>query len=358
MTANQAFESSDQILSEAASWIAQLESGPISAEDEKALKEWVIRSPAHRAALRQCARAWVDSDAAAILQPFFAEAVREHRLILRRSRYRPARRWSAAILVGFAIVFTAIALVHFSAVRGASTIKIATGYGETETAALPDGSAITVNSSSRVEVEIDPGKRKVRLASGEAIFDVAKDRDRPFTVVAGEHVVQAVGTVFSVRYESGEVSVSVLEGSVRFLQKGQAPSTPSGHGHREESAAALQYEAYIVAGQELTTAPEKGTRIEAVEFSVLERRSAWRDNLLDFNGERLDFVLSELSRHTGLRFEIEGENLAQTRVAGIFQLSNADQAVDIIVESLGLVATENPQGVIQITQKETEIEKP
>ena len=358
MTANQAFESNDQILSEAASWIAQLESGPISAEDEKALKEWVIRSPAHRAALLQCARVWVDSDAASILQPFFVNAVREHRLSLRQSRYRRMRRWSAAILVASAIVFTAIALVRFSVVREVSTIKIATGYGETESAALPDGSAITVNSSSRVEVEIDPGKREVRLASGEAIFDVAKDRDRPFIVVAGEHVVQAVGTVFSVRYEGEELNVSVLEGSVHFSQKVQAPSNPSVHGRREENAGTLQYKAYIVAGQELTTAPEKGTLIDKVEFSVLERRSAWRDNLLDFDGERLDFVLSELSRHTGLTFEIESEDVAQTRVAGIFQLSNADQAVDIIVESLGLVATENPQGVIQITQKETEIEKP
>lgn len=357
MTVNQAFESKDIILFEAATWVAQLESGPISVEDEKALKEWVIRSPAHRAALRQCARAWVESDVAAILQPFFTEALHEHRLMLRRSRYRPARRRLAATLVGLAIVFTAIAFVHFLAVREVSTAKIATGYGETVTAALPDGSAITVNSSSRVEVDIDPGKREVRLASGEAIFDVAKDSDRPFTVVAGEHVVQAIGTVFSVRYDSGEVNVSVLEGSVRLLQGAQVPSTPSGHGRREESAAALQYEAYIVAGQEFTAAPEKGTFIEAVELSVLKRRSAWRDNLLDFNGERLDFVLSVLSQHTGLTFKLESENLAQTQVAGIFQLSNADQAVDIIAESLGLEATEISQGVILITQKEIEIEK-
>src|SRR5690606_21916567 len=56
--------------------------------------------------------------------------------------------------------------------------------------------------------------RVLNLESGEALFTVAKDSDRPFVVMAGEAVIVAVGTQFNIQRKLSDVVVSVVEGVV------------------------------------------------------------------------------------------------------------------------------------------------
>ena len=56
-----------------------------------------------------------------------------------------------------------------------------------------------VNSASRLRVAFTRDRRDIDLAQGEAWFEVARNRNRPFTVHAGPVRVQAVGTAFDVR---------------------------------------------------------------------------------------------------------------------------------------------------------------
>ena len=52
----------ETITSEAASWVAQIDSGDMTSADRKALREWCARSPAHMKALRKYASFWVELD--------------------------------------------------------------------------------------------------------------------------------------------------------------------------------------------------------------------------------------------------------------------------------------------------------
>src|SRR3546814_4407377 len=82
---------------------------------------------------------------------------------------------------------------------------------------LRDGSAVTLNSNSEIDVDFDEGIRHVRLLRGEALFDVAKDSIRPFVVEADSTRVTAVGTSFTVNRVSGrDVQVLVREGVVEL----------------------------------------------------------------------------------------------------------------------------------------------
>src|SRR3546814_16020939 len=65
-----------------------------------------------------------------------------------------------------------------------------------------------------------PKVRQIALKSGEAWFQVAKDRARPFVVEIGDVRVRAVGTAFSVRREANGVDVQVTEGVVEVWRVG------------------------------------------------------------------------------------------------------------------------------------------
>src|SRR6218665_510159 len=89
-----------------------------------------------------------------------------------------------------------------------------TGIGERRSIRLPDGTTVTLNTRSRLVVAFSSERRLVRLVQGQALFEVVRDRNRPFTVQAVDRQVTALGTVFEVRVDPGRVQVVLIEGRV------------------------------------------------------------------------------------------------------------------------------------------------
>ena len=82
---------------------------------------------------------------------------------------------------------------------------------------LPDGSIVTLSPHSEIKyaAAFEPGKRDIYL-EGEAVFEVAKDAKRPFTVYCREVATTALGTKFKVSAlrDNVHVSVLLLEGKI------------------------------------------------------------------------------------------------------------------------------------------------
>src|SRR5262249_20761043 len=104
------------------------------------------------------------------------------------------------------------------AVEQTNTQTYSTHVGEYHRVALADGSIIELNTDTEVRVHYSSHERHIDLTRGEALFQVAHNKKRPFAVAAGHTMVRAVGTAFSVRlHESGsteQVDVVVSEGRV------------------------------------------------------------------------------------------------------------------------------------------------
>ena len=66
---------------------------------------------------------------------------------------------------------------------------------------------ITLNTNSQIQVDYSEKQRNIRLLQGEAHFEVAKDRDKPFHVYAGNGRAQAVGTAFAVYLKESDMQV-------------------------------------------------------------------------------------------------------------------------------------------------------
>ena len=89
-----------------------------------------------------------------------------------------------------------------------------TAVGERQKVQLADGSNVLLNTDTAFSSKVDDQQRVARLYRGEAFFDVAHDRSRPFEVEAGPVQVTVRGTAFAVRYLGNEAEVSVQRGEV------------------------------------------------------------------------------------------------------------------------------------------------
>lgn len=105
-------------------------------------------------------------------------------------------RWQLASRV-LAAAFV-VALVSVSAWLYAERNTYGTGIGEQRSITLSDGSIIELNAHSKVRVAFHDRERDLELLEGQALFRVAKNRNRPFVVHAGGTSVRAVGTQFDV----------------------------------------------------------------------------------------------------------------------------------------------------------------
>ena len=80
----------------------------------------------------------------------------------------------------------------------AKQLNFQTDVGESKDILLSDKSKITLNTNSFVQVRYTQHSRVINLLRGEIHIDVAHDKTRPLSVIAGDKVIQAVGTAFNV----------------------------------------------------------------------------------------------------------------------------------------------------------------
>lgn len=101
---------------------------------------------------------------------------------------------------------------------------LSTSNGETYQVKLPDGSLVWLNAASSLTystVLIEDGHRRVKL-TGEAYFQVAKDKSHPFIVESRGQQVEVLGTHFNINAYSDEpaIATTLLEGSVKVTRGG------------------------------------------------------------------------------------------------------------------------------------------
>lgn len=313
----------------AASWLAQLDGGDLSEADMAAFREWLNRCPEHRETLRRMARVWSGLDAIieARLEKTLAlaEAGRPAGLASSLARLYPARAALAAAASLFLVVLSAFILAADPFSPEPRKAVYAAAIGEQRDMRLEDGSVVRLNTGSSIEVDYSPEERSVRLLEGEAWFDVAHNAKRPFVVYAGEGAVRAVGTSFAVRKRDNIVDVTVTAGRVILANLKQD----------DEKAPSPYPLATLEAGQQASF-DERVESVESLDAAEVERKLAWRDGYLRFDGEPLSEVVNEISRYTTVTIVIEDPALQDLRIGGYFQTGDVNTMLDVLRQSFGV----------------------
>ena len=137
-------------------------------------------------------------------------------LARRRAAAVPSWRPAAyAAVASVAVAAATLSIVLLAGERADPVAHVEPGETGGSRFALPDGSTIDADADADVEL-VTKQRDLVRIAlhDGTATFDVTRDPERRFVVVAGDVEVRVIGTRFSVTRTAAEVSVAVTRGLV------------------------------------------------------------------------------------------------------------------------------------------------
>lgn len=104
-------------------------------------------------------------------------------------------------------------------------LTLDTEKNETLEYTLPDNSKVWLNKSSSIKYpEKFAGNIREIYLEGEAFFDIAPDKDRPFIIHANNTQTRVVGTSFGIRAikDAEEVIVTVSTGIINFSTEGKS----------------------------------------------------------------------------------------------------------------------------------------
>lgn len=325
----------DELLGIASRWVLKIDEGALSESDVADLGAWLDEHARHRELLLEVAAVWDKTDALARLADLFPHDAATER-VSRGSRHW---RWAQglAVAAGLAVlVFGGVLPLEPGADTPLPTpdgaivtsAEYRTAVGGQKTALLPDGTEVVLNTNSQVAVSFTPSARVLRLARGEILVRVAEDRARPLSVVAGDRIIQAVGTVFVVEItDDQEVELMVSEGKVVI---GIQPSSSARVGDVDDLDAphwppvlALVGDNVVSAGEAVTLSTADPVR-RTVSADDVEVKLSWEEGRLIFRSEPLEKALEEVERYTTVEFVFLDESLKTRTLSGRFRAGDVE----------------------------------
>ena len=376
-----------QILDEASEWFVDFRVGDIDADARSRFDEWLRRSPEHIRAYWEIAKTYVGllpgsslgphkideliayarSDSTANVVPLAhlprpteslpPSAMHSEGALTREWRPR-RRRFLAAAAAACAL--TLAGALWWQTERYP---LYSTDIGERRSITLADGSTVDLNSRSKLRIEFSKTERRVELLEGQALFQVAKDKNRAFLVQSGDAIVRAVGTQFDVYRKTSGTTVTVLEGRVAVYSTAHADepeaqsNSASEHSDTDVNAATQHYlpralprdsssipkvrsssdssgaaaevpdaaltgssgagAIFLSAGEQVTVTPDAaGTPMP--QHADVTAATAWMQRKLIFEGSKLSDVVSEFNRYNRRQLVIEDPKLADFQISGLY----------------------------------------
>ncbi|MGN6830709.1 FecR family protein [Paucibacter sp. M5-1] len=335
-----------EIAAEAAVWIARLHGPDRSNHMERECRAWQARSSAHRLAFERGTDLWMEAagvDRAAVARA--AAASRSESQGGEGQGASPAnagaRGWGW--LRPWSLTATVIVVAVLIGQPWRDIDSYDTGIGEQRLMILKDGTRMSLNTSTRVSVELDRAQRRVRVEGGEAFFEVAKDTSRPFVVQAAGTEVTATGTAFVVRLTpsaagaSEALDVTLVEGRVvvRGANEVGAPA---------KSADGVE----MTPGQRLRVASRpRGQAAGALKPQVdrphVDQVLAWKRGEAVFDNVTLPQAVAEMNRYSAMPISVaDAGALASLRVSGVFKTGDNLGFARALAKLHGLLVRELP----------------
>lgn len=239
---------------------------------------------------------------------FFSSVNRVDR---KRHRIQKVLKYAAVV-----VLFISIAGITYQNLSN-NSITIETGYGEERQVALSDGSVVWLNARSKISYEED-APRTIQL-NGEAFFEVAKDKTRPFTVETPDHLtVRALGTSFNVKAypENTYTETTLLTGKVEV----------SSENYFEEKIIMLP-------NDNVRVVKADGIPIKRI-IQNKQQVLAWRTGKIRFENTPFKNIANDLSNQLNVKLVFENESIAVSRFTASFDKSTpVEEMLEILKAS-------------------------
>lgn len=332
MTKVYQIHSEEERYDEASLWIERLSEG-FTREEEVELQSWLAEDPANQALLEKMARLWDKMDCLRRLSVLLPQPVATIESNRDRIPY-------FALVASVVLSLSVLLLWNWSVNRAnapqtaqrPAEIFYETAIGEQQVNLLEDGTRITLNTDSRIGVRYTSGERLLHLEYGEVHVQVAKDPRRPLSVLAGDHVVQAVGTAFNIEIKPGRgIELVVTEGTVRVGEQ-----TTLADVERNNVKIVLPSSATVVTADQELVMGNKAEQARPITEAEIQVKLSWKKGDLIFKGEPLANAVEEVERYTGVEFVFLDENLKEMHVSGFFKAGDVEGMLAVLKENFSI----------------------
>jgi ferric-dicitrate binding protein FerR (iron transport regulator) len=213
---------------------------------------------------------------------------------------------------------------------------VSTKEGDKASITLPDGSKVWLNGDSKITYEDFRNKTREVYLSGEAFFDVAKDKTKPFIIHTRTISLKVLGTAFNVRsYDNEkETETALVHGSVEVTLRNRP----------DQKILLKPGEKLLVKNTPVDTSLKfkKPKRDEATPIAVLTNmlyygtdsssvETSWTKNELVFNDEPLEKIALNLERWFSVQINIANESLKKVRYTATLE---EDDKLEDFLEAL------------------------
>jgi transmembrane sensor len=330
----------------AAYWWVRHDAGSMTAREHQAFEAWCGASLAHREAYARAKHLW---------SGFEQQADSTELRVLRTAALavpRQAKRWprlAAVVLLCGVVSGLAIKLYlpgqpesggRTGAAVPADGEQHTTAGNERSTITLSDGSIVTLNRDTTLDVAFTASERKVRITHGQAFFEVAKNPNRPFVVAVADRTVTALGTQFDVRLDADRIEVILVEGKVAVDH-----TDPSILERLNIRKARLE----LRPGEKLVAALGEPVAITDIDA---RRNTSWRQGWVTFENESVVDVVAELNRYSDRQIGVPDDSVRNLRLSGVFRVGQPDRFAATIQELLPVKAVQGGRGEILLIHTE------
>jgi transmembrane sensor len=309
------------VMEELIAWSVKLSSGSASAKDEEHFLQWRAQDPIHEAAWQKLHA--MEQELVAV--PVNKRPIVTQTMALMEKHSRTTKQKQAFKQIG---LLTGVAVCTLAFVLGQvgpwhQQTHLATTIGERSTFTLSDGTQLTLNTNTSVDVHYALLKREIVLNAGEIYLETGKDTQglfgrRSFWVNTKQTKLEAIGTKFSVYQKEENTRLHVTEGIVAL------------HTGKHTPVRAYANESYSAQGTALPMRTESQ-----------QEPMAWLDGVIVAKQMRLDELMAELTRYQTLSVRFSSDT-AGLQVSGVFQLNikqPAEHALNTIAQTLPIRVT-------------------
>lgn len=320
------------LLDTAAHWIVRLSSDQCQAVDRLDFSKWIEQHPNNGPAFDQVLETWqagahID---ASELQP----TQKTSTSWFSDWQWSPLRTATASVLFLVAALGLVLQNNLWQAANGnVSELHVNTARGEFKSIILEDGSIIELNTNTEIKSSQDDNGRNFALIRGEAFFNIASDKQRPFVIDLGDATVTVVGTQFNIQRQNSASHILVTEGIVKVAEQSQHSQLPAN-------------KARLTAGQKVSI--DKRTGLGAVKTVNKDRPIHWRAKTLVFEEATLSDALADLNRYLDKPVDLSDTTLKDLHVSGTFSLEEPQTTLTALIETFGLQSQTNTKGEVSL----------
>lgn len=321
-------EPSAEVVAVAAQWFVRLQEADVSEQERAQCRQWRQADATHDLAWRRLETLWRNFDDLEGKAAEPAQAAMANLAAQKRGKRRVKRTLGAAICcAGVAVLLSEVMHLHLLADHH-------NGLAQREIVTLADGSELTLDARTAVDVRYSSTERRIVLRDGQILAQVNHDRDnRPFIIQTEQGTATALGTRYTVSLLGNKTQVSVIESNVRACTQSKLPPAC----------------ADLKRGQSATLSADTVSRMETSGYSD---PASWAQGYLALDNQPLSRVLYVLKAyHMGVMWYDE-RKLEGIRVSGVIPIDDSGQALNILGRTLPIEVRQYMPWAVTITKKE------